>query len=215
MVRLDKRYANRHQYLLSYTLAKQNNTGAGTQPLLADFYNPGLDYGPGSADRRHTLVASGSYLLKYDVNVGAVWMLRSAMPFSARAGVDLNNDGSTLDTAEGDYVPGTTRNIGNRDNERMLTAVNAFRALNGRAPIDASQIDTNEFNRFDIRVSKAFALAGNRRVELIAQVFNLFGTDNLGGIEQGWNENALSNSFGRLLTVQSRQQAELAVRFGF
>jgi Carboxypeptidase regulatory-like domain len=215
MVRLDKRYANRHQYLLSYTLAKQDNTGAGTQPLLADFYNPGLDWGPGSADRRHTLVASGSILLKYDINLGAVWTLRSTMPFSARAGVDLNNDGSVIDVAEGDYVPGTTRNIGNRDNEKMLSAVNAFRALTGRAPISADQIDTNEQNRVDIRVSKAFSLAGNRRIELIAQVFNLFGTDMLGGIEQGWVENALSPSFGTLQTVQPRQQAELAIRFAF
>jgi hypothetical protein len=215
MVRLDKRYANRHQYLISYTLAKQDNNGAGTQPLLADFYNPGLDFGPGSADRRHTLVASGSILLKYDVNVGAVWTLRSTMPFSARAGLDLNNDGSVIDVAEGDYVPGTTRNIGNRDNEKLLAAVNAFRALNGRAPISANQIDTNEQNRVDVRISKAFSLAGNRRIELIGQVFNLFGTDMLGGIEQGWQENALSDSFGRLLSVQPRQQAELAIRFVF
>jgi hypothetical protein len=213
MVRLDKRYANRHQYLLSYTLAKQDNTGAGTQPLVTDFYNPGVDFGPGSADRRHTLVASGSMLLKYDINLGAVWTLRSTMPFSARAGRDLNNDGST--TATGDYVPGTTRNIGNRDNEKMLTAVNAWRAQNGRSAIAASQLDTNEQNRLDVRVSKSFALAGTRRVELIAQVFNLLGTDMLGAIEQGWTENALSDSFGTLQTVQPRQQAELAVRFVF
>jgi hypothetical protein len=219
MVRLDKRYANRHQYLVSYTLSKQDNTGAGQQPVVTDFYNPGLDWGPGSADRRHMFVASGSMLLKYDVNLGAVWTLRSTMPFNARAGLDLNNDGSaigfTQGAAFGDYVPGTTRNMGNRDNEKMLAAVNAFRALNGRAPIDASQIDTNEQNRLDVRLSKAFGLAGNRRVELIAQVFNLLGTDILGAIEQGWVENALSPSFGTLQTVQPRQQAELAIKFVF
>jgi hypothetical protein len=139
------------------------------------------------------------------------------MPFSARAGVDLNNDTSlaTLTGAgEGDYVPGTTRNIGNRDTDTMLAAVNAWRAENRLGPVSKDQLDTNEYNRFDVRASKSVAV-GNRRVEVIAQVFNLFGRDNLGAIEQGWVENALSNSFGRILTVQPRQQAELAVRFTF
>src|SRR5438034_11737024 len=65
---------------------------------------------------------------------------------------------------------------------------------NGRAPIAASQIDTNDYNRLDVRASKAFILGGNRKVEFIAQVFNLLGRDNLGGIAQGWQDNALSDS---------------------
>jgi hypothetical protein len=132
------------------------------------------------------------------------------MPFSARAGRDLNNDGA----AATDYVPGTTRNMGNRQTGEMLTAVNAWRAANGRAPIAEDQLDTNAHNRLDVRASKAVALGG-RRVEFIAQVFNLLGRDNLGLIEAGWQENALSDSFGQILTVQPRQQAEVAVRFTF
>ena len=99
-------------------------------------------------------------------------------------------------------------------NAGFLTAVNAWRAQNGRAAVSESALATNEYNRFDVRASKAISL-GNRRLELIAQVFNLFGRDNLGGIAQGWIENALSNSFGQILTVQPRQQAELALRFTF
>ena len=66
-VRLEKRYSDRHQYLLSYTLAKANNFGGGTQPQFTDFHNPGLDWGPGSADRRQALVGSGSVLLRYGI----------------------------------------------------------------------------------------------------------------------------------------------------
>ena len=213
LVRLDKRLANRHQYMLSYTLAKETNQGpTGT---ITDFYHPELDRGPGSGDRRHGFVASGSVLLPFDINVGGVWTLRSSMPFSARAGRDLNADGA----AGTDYVPGTTRNQGNRgDNEAFLAAVNAWRAQNARAPIPASQLATNEYNRFDVRVSKAVTL-GTRRVEFIAQVQNLFGRDNFGvglaATGSPWQENVLSDSFGRILEVQPRQQAELAVRFTF
>jgi carboxypeptidase family protein len=212
-VRLDKRFANRHQYLLSYTLSKQdNNNPTGN---LSDFYNPGLDWGPGSADRRHNFVASGSVLLPFDVTLGAVWTLRSTMPFSAVAGRDLNRDGNNSATNGGDYVPGTTRNMGNRDNARLLEAVNAWRAQNGRAPISKDQLDTNEYNRFDLRASKGFTLGGGRQIDFIAQVFNLFGKDNLGGIGIGWTQNSLSNSFGRISSALPRQEAELAVRFRF
>jgi hypothetical protein len=213
LVRLERRLAQRHQYMLSYSLAKETNEGpTGT---ITDFYNPGLDRGPGSGDRRHSFVASGSVMLPFDINFGGVWTLRSTMPLSARAGIDLNNDGA----AGTDFVPGTTRNQGNRsDNSAFLAAVNAWRAQNGRAPIPERQLVTNGYNRFDLRASKTVGL-GTRRVEFIAQVFNLFGTDNLGlGLSatgSPWQENALSDSFGRILEVQPRQQAELAVRFTF
>jgi hypothetical protein len=163
-------------------------------------------------------------LLPYDISLGAVWTLRSTMPFSARAGIDLNADGSTVNGQHTDYVPGTTRDQGNRmSNADLLNKVNAFRAAtkdathpNGYAPLTDSQFDTNGINRMDVRVSKSFPLSGSRKLELIAQVFNLLGHDNLiylGGL--GWQENALSSSFGKIQTSQPRQQGEVAVRVVF
>jgi hypothetical protein len=208
-VRLDKRFANRHQYLVSYTLAKhENNWQGGTSTgNLTDFYNPGSDWGPANNDRRHALVASGAVLLPLDMTVGAVWTLRSSLPFSAQAGSDLNADGANTD-----YVPGTTKNLGNRDSARVAELVNAWRAANGRAPLSADQFDGNQYSRLDLRASKSVTLGGTRKIELIGQVFNVLGADILGGPGSGWVINALSDSFGRLLTAQPRQQAELAVR---
>jgi hypothetical protein len=206
LTRVEKRYSNRYAYLVSYTLAKTDDNGTGT---FTDFYSPSIEWGPGTTDRRHTLVASGSVLMPWDVTLGGVWTLRSTMPFSARAGRDLNSDGATTD-----YVPGTTRNQGNRDLD--LTSVNAYRALNGLGAISADRIDSNRYNSFDVRVSKSLRLgAGNQRMELIGQVFNLFGTTNLlaSGGQGSWVDNALSDSFGRILSASNRQQAELAVRF--
>jgi hypothetical protein len=209
MVRLDKRFDSRYTYLLSYTLAKSdgNLASPGISSRITQAENPALDSGPAANDRRHVVVASGSVLLPYDVTLGGVWTFRSTMPFSAIAGRDLNGDALVTD-----YVPGTTRSMGTRDNPRMLEAVNVWRAANGLAPIIASQIDTNTYQAFDMRASKSFSLGGNRKLELIGQVFNLFGTDNL---EAAWNTNALSDSFGRILQAFNRQQAELAVRVGF
>ena len=67
---------------------------------------------------------------------------------------DLNGDGANTD-----YVPGTTASQGNRE-PRFLGLVNAWRASNGLAAISADQIDSNNYNRIDVRVSKAFELGG-------------------------------------------------------
>jgi hypothetical protein len=203
MVRLDRRFANRFLYLLSYTLSKADNNLGGITTAL----NPSLDNGPAATDRRQMFVASGSVSLPWDVTVGAVWTLRSAMPFSARAGKDLDGDGATTD-----FVPGTTYDQGNRDLD--LSLVNAWRAQNGLRPISASQIDKNDYNSFDIRASKSLRLGNRQRVELIGQVFNALGRDNLLPPGAGsYVENALSDSFGRILSAQNRQQAELAIRY--
>src|SRR5688572_9106184 len=63
--------------------------------------------------------------------------------------------------------------------DEFLGFVNAFRATRNLAPIPESQIDSDRYNRMDIRVSKAFQV-GNPRVEVIGQIFNVFGTVNLG-----------------------------------
>ena len=210
LVRLEKRLSDRYQYTVSYTLQKveDNSFGATSTGTITDFYHPEYDAGYGNADRRHALVASGAYLLPGDVTLGMVWTLRSTAPFSARAGVDLNADGANTD-----YVPGTHKGQGNRDLDIGL--VNAWRATRGLGPINPAQISKNDYNRVDARVSKSFSLSGKRRIEGIFQIFNLFGRDNLGGIGSSFQTNALSDSFGQLLTAQNRQQAEIAVRVMF
>jgi hypothetical protein len=211
LVRLDRRYADRYQYTLSYTLAKQDDAWTGTDANanggITNAYNPSLDVGPADADRRHNFVAAGSVLLGYGVNLGAVWTLRSSLPFSALAGKDLNDDGFNTD-----YVPGTTKNQGNRDLD--LSLVNAWRAENGLGPIAESQIESSRYNSLDVRLSKSIQW-DRRRIELIAQCFNVLGTNNLGGVGSTQVTNALSASFGRILTALPRQQGEIAVRFVF
>jgi hypothetical protein len=75
--------------------------------------------------------------------------------------------------------------------------------------------NSNAYNRLDIRASKAISLSGRRRVDLIGQVFNLLGHDNLGGIGSSFTTNARSSTFGQLPSAQPRQLGEIAVRFTF
>jgi hypothetical protein len=204
-VRLDRPFAHGVQYTVSYTLAKSDDN-----LTSLDYYNRSADFGPSNTDRRNTLVTSGSVAMPFALTLSGSWTLRSAMPFSAVAGKDLNNDGSLTD-----LVPGTTRNSGNRD--LNLAAVNAWRALNGLAPISAAQIDSNKYNSADVRLTRTFRLQGDKKIEVIGQVFNVFGSDNLlasGGVG-GYVTNALSDSFGKILAAGNRQQGEFAVRFAW
>ncbi len=124
LARLEKRYSDRYLYTVSYTLAKQVDSWTGkdgnSTGSITNVFHPEDDRGPADTDRRHNLAASGSVALPLTLQLSAVWTLRSSLPFSAQAGRDLNNDGFTTD-----YVPGTTKNQGNRNLD--LSLVNAWR----------------------------------------------------------------------------------------
>jgi len=209
-VRLDKRMSNRYMYLVSYTRDWTTNS----VDNIADYYHPELDTGP--SGRKHSVVASGTARLPFDLTFGAVWTVRTALPYSAAAGVDLTGTGVALASE----VPGTTRNMAGRDSAgtaKMLELVNAWRAAyRNLAPIPASQIQSSSFNRLDFRVSRALTVSSGRSVDLVAQIFNVFGRDNLiGGTGGTFVNNALSDSFGRYTVAGPRQEAEVGIQFKF
>jgi hypothetical protein len=147
-------------------------------------------------------------MLPGEVTLSGVFTARSTMPFSAVAGVDLNGDAAITD-----YVPGTSRNVFNRgNNDDMMARVNAYRATVNLAPLQASQISTNEFYGLNMRANKAFTLGGAKKIELIAQVFNLLNRTNLLG---AWQTNARSPKFGVVESAGDKRQAEVAARFTF
>jgi hypothetical protein len=213
LLRLEKRLEHNYMYTVSYTLASTNGNVSSSSFLstVTDSAHIDFDEGPNNSDRRHALVTSGSVLLPYDINLGAVFTARSTMPFSAIAGADLNGDANITD-----YVSGTTRNQFNRSSQSAaLAALNAYRATRNLAPIPESQINTNEFYGLDVRASKSVRITQTQRIELIAQVFNLFNRTNLTPGPAGWQTNALSPVFGSLASALNKRQAELAVRFVF
>jgi hypothetical protein len=95
----------------------------------------------------------------------------------------------------------------------MMALVNAYRAANNLPTLPVSQIDTNELYVLDVRASKSIRINADRRVELIAQVFNLLNRKNL--LAAGWITNARSNTFGSSVSAGPMRQAELGVRFSF
>ncbi|HEV2387738.1 MAG TPA: TonB-dependent receptor [Candidatus Acidoferrales bacterium] len=206
-VTLQKRYSHRTQFLASYTYTHMYDNN----PLVryVDPFNQHEDWGPASGERRHKIVGSGSVLLPYGFTYGMIWTWASQLPWNPLAGRDLNHDGFNSD-----FVPGTTRNSGSRD--LNLAAVNAWRGLNGLAPIAASQILSSRIDDIDARISKTFTLHERYQLEGILQAFNLFNTTNFGAqYGAGRVTNALSSKFGEILTARPARELELAVQFHF
>ena len=88
--------------------------------------------------------------------------------------------------------------------------------MRNQAPIPASQLESSDYNRFDVRISRSFAVGGARAIELSAQILNLFGRDNLiGGTGGAFINTATSNGFGTYSVAGARQEAEVGIRFKF
>jgi hypothetical protein len=210
-VRLEKRFSHRYQYVIDYTLAKQDDN-YNSSTAVTDYYHPQEDDGPAVTDRRHNFVASGSVLLHWGINAGAIYTLRSALPFSVLTGADNNNDGAITD-----YVPG----VGKTFTPGALPTINAWRATKGLAPIPLSQLESNRYNQLDARISKNINLGERYRIELIGQLFNVLGTNSYGGVGTTQQSNASTGSatspgtLGTFTAALPKQQGELAVRFVF
>jgi hypothetical protein len=201
-LRLDKRLSKRYLATVSYTLssAQDNNP----QQNVTNYLNYNQDFGPSNIDRRNALVASGSTMLPWKITVGGIWTVRSSLPFSAYSGT-YDVDGTLQ------YVPGTTRNQGNRG--LNLGAVNSFRAGLGLPAIPASQIQSSKYNDFDLRISKSIFTHREKSLEIVGQAFNLFGHTNL--LEPNVVSNAQSASFGQITNASNVQEGELAAKFTF
>jgi hypothetical protein len=211
LLKVDKRMANRYQFLVSYTLSKAMDTAATNG--LADRYGFFQIERYGVADRRHRLVTSGIVQLPADVMLSAIADFRSSLRFGPTSGLDLNSDGYSIDLPAG-VLPGS----GCRD--MNLDALNTFRR--GRGLTEVTMIDCPGFANVDLRLSKTFRIA-TYRAEFIAQLFNIFNRANFNA--PNTSVTAGNDTTGRPLFGQSTtllpninapsRQAEFAVRIQF
>ncbi len=199
-----KHFVNGSQLLVSYTYTHSYDNNP-----LSDYinmYNLQEDWGPSSGERRNGLVASGSFRVPANFVLGLIGTWKSSLPWSAMA--------NTFVDSRRQLVPGVGRNTGSRDLD--LAAVNAYRATNGKAAVDASQIMSSRLLTLDAKLSRTLSLTEGMNLELGVQAFNLLNTTNFGASYNGGRvTNALSSSFGMIQTAQPARQVELEARFSF
>jgi hypothetical protein len=211
-VSASRRFLNRHQLMVSYTLAKAEDNGTDFQSEFiaqdsgrgrdpADLkglplgFDPDSEKGPSVQDERHRFVASGIYMLPRDVELSSIITVGSGRPYNILAGADLNGDG---DGGATDRPRGIITEI----------ATSAMRNA-GTLPAEAT---------VDLRLARRF-IFGRTNVEGIFEIFNLFNRTNYTAVNNVWGTGAYPASplptFGKFTQAGAPRQMQFAVKIAF
>jgi outer membrane receptor protein involved in Fe transport len=157
----------------SYTLSssKTTNESEGTA-YFQDDNNPDDAYGYSDFDQRHRLVMNASVLLPGRVQLGALFIARSAMPFNITTGKDNNGNSVTTDRpnlADGAKV-GTSDMLKASSFTDPGTKAGNLPRNAGRGP---------DFCQLDLRVSRRIVVS-KVTTEILAEAFNVLNRANLG-----------------------------------
>jgi hypothetical protein len=132
------------------------------------------EYGWSNIDQRHQFTANGVVFLPGNFQLATQMRFNSGRPFSPRTGVDSNRDGIT--------------------NDRPL--------LNGRVVRRNEEHRKQGFSDVSLRAQKNFTFAGEKRLAVTAEVFNLFNAANMETNQVNWGNDlgvATTNTlFGRI-----------------
>ncbi len=224
---------SKYTWDLSYTLAKavdqDSNERSTSTSFLFDPNNPKLSAGPSDNDVRHRVVGDFTYELPYGFMVSAIVQIRSGAPYNGGisfTGVGIPGSPNSLN--------GLSQQTGNIpvfvDSSGAvidLTQANGFTrqqfadwlAGQGAHIIGRNAYRQPGWHTVDFRVAKSFDLTGGTRVQLVAEVFNVFNTVN--EFVSSGNQNAFratyTQSTGQVHVHQVRrfrQDQRLRVRLG-
>jgi hypothetical protein len=217
---VNKRFSRRHQFQVSYTLSKAEDSttdfqsnfivqdnGFGRNPAdrhgLPLGFNPDSERGPATQDQRHRLVLSGLLELPYGFQLSGIFTAASGRPFTPLAGADLNGDGN------GGAFPSDRARVNPADEST---------AVGRNSATTAAQLSV------DVRASRTFKLGGHATIEGIFEVFNLF---NRANFYEDTNQSSFAvfgtgvyptnplPTYGRYTLTLPPRQAQVAVKLGF
>jgi hypothetical protein len=207
-----RRFADRHQLMMSYTVSKAEDNGTDFQSefIAQDSgrgrnpddlnglplgFDPDSEKGPSVQDQRHRFVASGIYILPRAVELSSIVTIGSGRPYNILAGVDLNGDG------DGGATDRARTNISD-----ISTSVRRNAAV---LPMQAT---------VDLRLARRFPVRGVT-FDGIFEVFNLFNRSNYVAVNNVFGTGSYPSSplpaFGQFTQAAPPRQIQLAMKIGF
>jgi len=162
-------------------------------------YNP--------TDTPHNLSVAASTSLPWDIHLSGVFRAISGGPLGVSAGVDLDGDLNT----QNDRPAGLPPTVGRGDVEGQLTLINAFRASRGLGPVDRDLLKPDPIINLDLRLTKAFNLGANRRIEAFLEGYNVMNYVTL----TGGTGNMSSSSFLVRTGARDARQVQWGARYSF
>ena len=225
LLKIDKRFSNRFQFLASYALtAAQGMNG------ITNLDNWFENWGPSGG--RHSLNVSGIVDLPWKFQLSFISSMGTRGAYRPQVGsVDLDGDG--LDTA---FLPGWNVPDRNPTRERLEKAVAAWNAAypdlpNGQRPrttrgqtiprltLPANYSFGDNFSSQDIRLTKTFLFKERWKLNVFAEGFNIFNIANLGGISNSLNNPAAfgvpTSRAGQVFGSGGPRAFQLGSRFSF
>ncbi|SHG13719.1 TonB-dependent Receptor Plug Domain [Flavobacterium segetis] len=149
-----------YSYRLNYTLSSSKNNTDGINFRPSDANNYANEWGPSVNDRTHNINGIYSYYPFKGTSVTVAGLLQSGQPINriplGFGTTDLNGDGASFSDAyqgNSDRFPGEARN-------------------NDRLPWSTT---------FDLGLQHQFKITENNKLELRADIFNIFNAENLSG----------------------------------
>jgi hypothetical protein len=193
LVKLNKRFAQRTQFMVAYAL--QSNVG------LNEFVNNNNWFeGWGPRSPRHVLNVSGIVDLPWKFQASFISQVTSKTPFTARiSNLDLNGDGTSFDLLPGSTYGEFNTSGGKGNLIRLVDQFNqtyAGQTTPLNQPIPAIVLPSNfsfgnNFYSQDMRLSKIFRYRERYKLTVFGEVFNLFNIANLSGYSGNLRETAL------------------------
>ncbi|MFN8061621.1 MAG: TonB-dependent receptor [Vicinamibacterales bacterium] len=194
---------------LSYTLSRTYLDGVDFFQTQRGTQRTPDEKGYNLTDQRHNLTLSGSFTLPWDLQLAAIVKLISGSPFRVQAGFDIDGDLSI----QNDRPAGLPSSVGRERVDDSLRIINELRVSRGLAPIDKSLLKLDPFRTVDLRLTKVVRLPGTRRIEVLAEAFNLLNAVNYQPFTP--NQNINSAAFLVRNSARDARQVQLGARLAF
>src|SRR5436190_4493102 len=206
------------------------NTQASTAQVPTDWNNIDLDRGRANGDRRHSMVISGIWELKYFRNapfvvraiaggwaISAIASMRSGTPLTVTSGNDRNFDGNGNDRPDliGDpfLSPNRPRNqvVDMWFNPAAFNGVTSVsRSFDGTAP--RNFIDGPGLKNVDMGIFREFRAGERYRLQFRAESTNAF---NLVNLSSPVTSISSTTTVGKITTARPMRQVQLGLRLSF
>jgi hypothetical protein len=199
----------------------------GGLPAVQNSNNVGLERGRTSADRRHSFVVSGVWVIDYmqqssplvrallnDWTVSTIVTLQSGAPLTISSGLDRNFDGLTTDRAD---LVGDPRLDAGRPREELIegwfnTAAFAQPAIGLDGTAGRNIIDGPGYTNVDLGIFRDVEMPASTRLQFRLEATNVFNIVNLGN--PGTSLNA-PNTFAKIRSARDMRRIQLGARFSF
>jgi len=213
---VDRKLAKGLTFSSSYTFSRSIDTNSvgSSNPEVQDFRNLGLERARSDFDATHRFVLSGTYLLPFKAEGGALsrlvngWSaspilnLQSGNPFSPvlpNLGAAGFSSGSLLNFDRPDVVLGQKIQLDNPAPEKFFNTAAFVQHLNGFGNAGRNIIEGPGFSNVDLSIAKNTLIKESVNLQFRAETFNLFNHPNFAQP----NRTFTSSDFGRITATRT------------